>query len=108
MTRDPFPAFMANLVREYTRPKASYSGKWEWWTDGRKRSQTICVWLRPDSAELTVAHRGIGTDGCMCELNAVSCDLEHLPKLAHALNRALAVAIERGLIKQNGRRVPNK
>jgi hypothetical protein len=90
MTRDPFPAFMFKLAREFTAPKAPHSGKWEWWTDGRKRSRTICVWLR--SAELTISERGVGADGCMCELNAVSCDVEHLPKLIRTLARALAVA----------------
>jgi hypothetical protein len=90
MTRDPFPAFMSDLVREYTQ--VPHSGKWEWWTDGRKRSRTICVRLCPDSAELTIAHRTVGTDGRMSELNSLSCAVEQLPKLIHALNRALAVA----------------
>jgi len=101
MTRDPFSAFMSDLAREYTQPKASDSGKWEWWTDGRKRSRAICVRLWPDSTELTIAHRGVGSDGCMSELNAFLCDVEHLPKLVFALNRALTVAHERGLIKQS-------
>jgi hypothetical protein len=77
------------------------SRKWEWWTDGRKRSRTICVRLWSDSTELTIAHRGVGSDGCMSELNAFLCDVEHLPKLLFALNRALAVAHEHGLIKQS-------
>jgi hypothetical protein len=108
MIRDPFPAFMFKLAREYTAPKASHSGKWEWWTDGRRRSRTICVRLCPDTAELTISHRGVGTNGCMSEFDCFSCDVEHLPKLIHALNRAFAVATERGLIKQDGRRAPNK
>jgi len=74
--------------------------KWEFWADGRRRSRTICVRLWPDSADLTIAQRAVGTDGCMSELNAFSCDVEHLAKLVHALNRAFAVATERGLIKQ--------
>jgi hypothetical protein len=73
--------------------------KWEIWSDGRRRSRTICVRLWPDS-ELTIAHRCVGTDGRMSELNTFSCDVEHLPKLAHSLNRALTVASRRGLIKQ--------
>jgi hypothetical protein len=92
MTRDPFPAFMSDLVREYARPKVPHSDKWEWWTDGRKRSRTICVRLSPDSAELTISHRSVGTNGCMSELNTFSCDVAHLPKLIRTLTRALAVA----------------
>jgi hypothetical protein len=92
MTRNPFSAFMSDLVREYTQPKVSHSGKWEFWTDGRRRSRTICVRLCPDTAELTISHRSIGTSGCMSEINIFACDVEHLPKLIHALNRALAVA----------------
>jgi hypothetical protein len=74
--------------------------KWEFWSDGGRHRRTICVRLWPDGADLTIAHRGVGSDGCMSELNAFSCDVEHLPKLVHALNRALAVAHDRGLIKQ--------
>ena len=99
MTRE-FSAFMTDLVREYTQPKAPHSGKWEWWTDGRKRSHTVCIRLCPDSAELTIAHRSVGTDGCMSELNSFSCDIEQLPKLIHALGRALAVARSHRLIDQ--------
>jgi hypothetical protein len=80
---------MANAVR-----------KWEWWSNGRRRSRTICVRLWPDSAELIISHRGVGTDGRMSELNAFLCGVEHLPKLVHALNRALAVANKHGLITQ--------
>jgi hypothetical protein len=83
---------------------SDHSGKWEWWTDGRKRSHTICVRLCPDTAELTIAHRGVGTDGCMSELNSFACGVGHLPKLIHALNRALTVATARGLIRNNHER----
>ena len=69
--------------------------KWEFWSDGRRRSRTVCVRLWPDNAELTIAHRSVGTDG-----RTFSCDAEHLPKLLHALTRALAVASKHGLIKQ--------
>jgi hypothetical protein len=100
MTRDPVSAFMSDLVREYTQPKVSHSGKWEWWSDGRCRSRTICVRLWSDSAELTISHRGVGTDGRMSELNTFLCDVEHLPKLIHSVQRALVVAHDRGLIKQ--------
>jgi hypothetical protein len=75
--------------------------KWEFWSNGRRRSRTICIRLWPDSADLTIAHRCVGTDGRMSELNTFSCDVEHLPKLAHSLNRALAVASRCGLIKQS-------
>jgi hypothetical protein len=74
--------------------------QWEWWTDGRKRSRTICVRLWPDDAELSIAHRCVGTDGCMCELNSFSCDVEHLPQLIRCLTRALAVTSTHGLTKQ--------
>ena len=100
MTRDPFSAFMSDLVREYTQPKASSERKWEFWSDGRRRSRTICVRLWPDSPELSIMQRCVGTDGCMNELNTFWCDAEHLPKLIHSLQRALAVAHDRGLIEQ--------
>jgi hypothetical protein len=74
--------------------------KWEWWSNGMKRSRTICVRLWPDSAELSIAGRGIDSSGHMTEINTFICNAEHLPKLIYALNRALAVATERGLIKQ--------
>jgi hypothetical protein len=74
--------------------------KWEFWANGRRRSRTICVRLWPDAAELSIAHRCVGTDGRMSELNTFSCDVEHLPKLVHCLTRAFAVAREHGLIKQ--------
>jgi hypothetical protein len=74
--------------------------KWEWWTDGRKRSRTICVRLWPDDAELSITRRCVGTDGCMSELDSFSCAVEHLPQLIRCLTRALAVAGKRGLIKQ--------
>jgi hypothetical protein len=74
--------------------------KWEWWANGRRRSRTICVRLWPDSADLTISHRGVGTDGCMSELNTFLCGVEHLPKLVHCLNRVLAVASKHGLITQ--------
>jgi hypothetical protein len=100
MTRDPVSTFMADLLRDYTQPILSDSRKWEWWTDGRRRSRTICITLSVDSARLTIAHRAIGTDGCMSQLHAFRCDLEHLPQLIHCLNRALAVARSHGLINK--------
>jgi hypothetical protein len=68
----------------------SDSRKWEWWVNGRRRSRTICVRLY--RAELSIAHRCIGSDGCMSELQTFTCDAEHLPKLVHALTHALAEA----------------
>jgi hypothetical protein len=56
------------------------------------------VRLWPNSADLTIAHRCVGT-GRMSELNSFSCDVEHLSKLIHALNRALAVATDCGLLR---------
>jgi hypothetical protein len=73
--------------------------KWEWWLDARRRSR-ICVRLWPDIAEVSIAHRAVATSGHMSELHAFSCSIQHLRKLVHALNRALAVASDRGLIKQ--------
>jgi hypothetical protein len=99
--RDLLSAVMSDLVRGDTQLKAPHSGKWEWWTDSRKRSRTICVRLCwPDVADLTIARRGVGTDGRMQELDSFACDIEHLPKLIHSLQRALVVAHDRGLIKQ--------
>jgi len=72
--------------------------KWEFWTNGRRRSRTICSTLHPDDNDLTIAHRAVGSDGHMSELNSFSCDVEHLPKLLHGLNRALAVAHKHKLI----------
>jgi hypothetical protein len=74
--------------------------KWEWWANGRRRSRTIAVRLWPDSGDLSISARAVASNGCMSELNSFSCDVEHLPKLVHALNRALAVATDCGLIKQ--------
>jgi hypothetical protein len=79
-----------------------FTRKWEFWSDGRRRRQTICVTLSTDIAELTIAHRAVGTDGRMSELHAFDCNAEHLPKLIQCLSRALRVACERGLIKQQG------
>ena len=73
--------------------------KWEWWATGRKRSRTICVRLWPGRGDLTIAHRAVGSDGCMSELNSFSCDVAHLPKLVHCLTRALAKARKLGLLK---------
>ena len=73
--------------------------KWEFWTNGRRRSRTLCITLYAD--ELVIAHHAVGSDGCMSVLNAISCAVEHLPKLIHALNRALTVANERKLISQS-------
>jgi hypothetical protein len=72
--------------------------KWEIWADGRRRSHTICVRLWGD-AELSIAARRVGSDGCMAELDTFSCNVAHLPKLLLCLNRALAVAHKCGLIK---------
>jgi hypothetical protein len=74
--------------------------KWEWWADGRRRSRTICITLHAGGTDLTIAHRAVGTDGCMSQLHAFTCDLEYLPKLIQCLTRALAVASKYGLIKQ--------
>jgi hypothetical protein len=71
--------------------------KWEIWSDGRRRSRTICVRLWGD-AELSIAARRVGSDGRMAELETFSCDAEHLPKLIQCLTRALAVANKHGLI----------
>ena len=98
MTRDPVASFMRDLVRQYT--PETHDRKWEIWIDGRQRTRTLCVRLWLSSTELSIAHRAVGTDGCMSELNTFSCDVEHLPKLIHALNRALEVARSHGLIKE--------
>jgi hypothetical protein len=98
MTRDHVSAFMRDLGRTYT--PETHDRKWEVWVDGRRR----CVRLWLGTAELGIAHRGIGTDGRMSELNTFSCDVEHLPKLVHCLTRALTVALTRGLIKQTPKR----
>jgi hypothetical protein len=90
--RDPTQGAGATMTRDPVR-------KWEFWSNGRRRSRTICVRLWADS-ELSIAQRGVGTDGCMRELNAFSCDVEHLPTLVRCLSRALAVASKHGLIKQ--------
>jgi hypothetical protein len=74
--------------------------KWEFWSNGRRRSRTICIRLHGGGTDLTIAHRAVGTDGCMSQLHAFTCDLEHLPKLIQCLTRALAPAYEHGLLKQ--------
>src|SRR5262249_22036896 len=95
MTREPASdEFISALLHGYPHPK------WEWWTDGRRRSRTICVQLYLDRADLTISRRGVGTDGCMSEFDHFSCDVEHLPQLIRYLNRALAMASEHDLIKQ--------
>jgi hypothetical protein len=94
----PAHDFLLQLMRDFGQREVA-ERKWEFWADGRRRSRTICITLRASGAELTIVHRTVGTDGCMSALNAFSCDAEHLPKLIHALNHALAVATERGLIK---------
>jgi len=86
---------MRDLGRTYT--PETHDRKWEIWVDGRRR--TLCVRLWLGTAELGIAHRGIGTDGRMSELNTFSCDVEHLPKLVHCLTRALAKARKLGLLK---------
>jgi len=68
-------------------PEAT-SRKWEFWSNGRKRSRTVCITLSGDT--LTIAHRAVGTDGCMSSLNALACDVAHLPKLIRVLTRAVA------------------
>ena len=78
-------------------PWASSIRKWEFWTNGRRRARTICVTLHTD--ELVITHRAVGTDGCMSELHAFTCDLERLPKLTQCLSRALAVATSGGLMR---------
>jgi hypothetical protein len=73
--------------------------KWEYWANGRARSRTICIRLWAD-ADLSIAHRAVGSDGRMSELHAFTCNAEHLPKLIQGLTRALAAARKHGLIKQ--------
>ena len=102
MTRDPVSTFMSDSMREYT--PETHDRKWEIWVYRPRHARTICVRLWLGSAELTIAHRCIGSNGCMSELNSVSCDVEHLPQLIRCLNRALAVAHEHGLIKQTSKR----
>jgi hypothetical protein len=60
--------------------------KWQFWADGRKRSQTICITLLDDT--LVIAHRAVGTDGRMSSLNALACEVAHLPKLIRVLAAA--------------------
>jgi hypothetical protein len=93
---------MRDLARQYT--PETHDRKWEIWIDGRQRTRKLCVRLWLGSTELSIAHRAVGTDGCMSELNTFSCDVEHLPKLVHCLTRALTVALTRGLIKQTPNR----
>jgi hypothetical protein len=89
---------MADLAREFSGPSER---KWEFWADGRRRSKTICVQLWPDSGDVSVAHRAVASSGCMSELNSISFEIKHLPKLIHALQRAVAVAQGCGLIKES-------
>jgi hypothetical protein len=96
----PAHDFMLQLMRDFGQREVA-DCKWEFWSNGRRRSRTICITL--GSAEITIAYRAVGTDGCMSQLHAFSCDIEHLPKLIQLLSRALAVATERGLIKQQKR-----
>src|SRR5215472_13323311 len=84
-------------IERSTAMTNDYDHKWEWWSNGRRRSRTICVRLWLDSADLTIAQRAVGSDGRMSELNAFSCDAKHLTKLIHALKRALTVTANRGL-----------
>jgi hypothetical protein len=102
MTRDP-ANFLAEVLGDLSYREEPIQ-KWEFWSNGRSRSRTVCIRLFADSAQITIAHRGVGTDGCMSELNTFSCNLEHLPQLVRCLHRALAVANEHGLIKQPQRK----
>jgi hypothetical protein len=97
---DPVGALIDGLLAEYGHQSNAPDRKWEFWADGRCRRRTICVTLCPRDALATISCRAIGTDGCMSTLNLLACDLENLPKLIHALNRALVVANKHGLIKQ--------
>jgi hypothetical protein len=87
---------LVELVRGLSHSEAPIQ-KWEFWSDGRRRSRTICITLHAD--ELKIAHRAVGTDGCMSQLHDFTCDLESLPQLVLHLNRA--AANKRGLIKQS-------
>jgi hypothetical protein len=102
--RKPVAAAMTDLVAAFLDglfvKHNDHSNKWEFSSDKRQRSHTICVTLSPADAQVTIAHRAVGTDGCMSQLHAFSCDVEHLPKLIQALTRALALANKHGLIKQ--------
>ena len=89
---------MIELLRGLSHPEAPIQ-KWEFWANGRRRSRTICITLHTD--ELKIAHRAIGTDGSMSQLHDFTCNLESLPQLVLRLNRALAAANKRGLIKQS-------
>jgi hypothetical protein len=94
---------VVELVRDFSRTEVPIQ-KWSFGQTVGNGRATICIRLWSDSGEVTISHRGVGTDGCMSELNAFSCEVEHLPQLVHALGRALAVAREHGLIKQTSKR----
>jgi hypothetical protein len=72
--------------------------KWEWWSNGRARTRTICVTLKDN--DLVIAHRQVGADGRMSNLNTLLLDVAHLPKLIRTLTRAFAVARSRQQIDQ--------
>jgi hypothetical protein len=98
---DPFSGFVNQLVRDFSNSEAT-TRTWEFWSDGRRHSRTILITLSPGVAQVTVtiAQRVVDADGCMRVLESFSFNVEHLPRLLHGLNRALAVAREHGLIKQ--------
>jgi hypothetical protein len=95
----PAHNFQFELTRNFGHREVA-DRKWEFWRDARRKRRTICITLHAGSAELTIAHRAVGTDDRMSQLHAFTCDVEHLPKLIHCLTRALVVAQSRGLIKQ--------
>ena len=103
MTSHATPDFMIQLMRDFGHHEVA-ARKWESWSNGRRRSRTICITLSPGSVQLRIAHRAVATSGHMSELHAFTCDLECLPKLIQCLNRALAVAHEHRLIKQTSKR----
>jgi len=95
MTSHPTHDFLIELTRDLGHTEVPIQ-KWEFWSNGRRRSRTICITISPGSAQLTIAHRAVGTDG-RSQLHAFTCDLECLPKLIQCLTRA---ASKRGLIKR--------
>jgi hypothetical protein len=95
MTSHPAHNFALQLMRDFGHHEVA-ARKWEFLSNGRRRSRTICITLHAGGTDLTIAHRAVGTDGRMNELHSFTCDLDCLPQLVLALNRALAVAQSMG------------
>jgi hypothetical protein len=74
------------------------SRKWEFWTNSRARSRTLCITL--EGSTLTIAHRQVDRDGRMSSINTLLLDVAHLPKVIRTLTRALAVARSQQQINQ--------